>query len=402
MRRKPLPVAILADDLTGALDTAAPFASNGLDTWLDLAPDLVDRRLDPGADVIALTTESRHLPDDQASERVEAAIEVLGALQPGILFKKIDSLLRGNIAAEVVAALRTTGRRHAIITPAVPSQNRTVRGGTVYVNGMRLPASVGGEKASDMAESAHLPDVLERAGCLHIHRVSAGGSPTLAVEPGLHAYVVDAESEANLDRLAQFVAQRSSEILPVGASGFGRALAGMLGQNDPRERLQVGQGVLLFVIGSQREASLAQIQALRAAGAEEVEVPVRTEPDIDLLLDRASLQAVTSLIIVRPEAIAVSGVSPQMIAGRLGRVAAAIVRRVDVAGLVMAGGDTAAACVQTLGAECLHVRGELHDGIAFGAILTGAKTIPFFTKSGSFGRRDAWTRLAAMLRTARL
>lgn len=399
MSEKPLSVAILADDLTGALDTAAPFAAHGLDTWLTLAPDKVGRGILPDADVLALTTESRHLPAEQAAKCVEAAAEALFALQPCILFKKIDSLLRGNIAAEVVATLSATGRRHAIITPAVPSQNRTMRGGRVYVNGLRLPASVRSREASDVAESSPLPEILEGAG-LHIHRVSAGRFPALAVEPGLHAYVVDAESDADLDCLAQFVAKQGSRVLPVGASGFGSSLARRFGQNASWQKPQIGQGVLLFVVGSRREASLGQLHALRSAGADEVEVPIATEPDIDLLLDRLRLQTANSSIIVRPEAIAVSSVSSQMIAGRLGCVAAAIVRRVNVAGLVMAGGDTAAACVQALGAECLHVRGELHDGIAFGAIVSGAKTTPFFTKSGSFGPPDSWTRLVACLRTA--
>lgn len=401
MREKPLSIAILADDLTGALDTSAPFAAHGLDTWLPLTWDLAGRRVPPEADVVALTTESRHLPADQAAKRVEVAAGALFSLQPRILFKKIDSLLRGNVAAEIVAALSAAGCRHAIITPAVPGLRRTVRGGTVYVNGMRLAANVGGAEASERAESAHLPDVLQGAGCLNIHKVSTGTFPALAVEPGLHAYVVDAESDADLDCLAQFVTKRGSEVLPVGASGLGRSLARRLGQKPLRQKLRSGQGVLLFVVGSRREASLAQLHALRSAGADEVEVPVWGEPDIERLLDRVSPQAATSSVIVRPEAVAVPGVSPEVIAGRLGRVAAAIVRRHNVAGLVMAGGDTAAACVQALGAECLHVLGELHDGIAFGAIVAGAKTIPFFTKSGSFGGQYTWTRLVACLRTKR-
>lgn len=397
MRQNPLPVAIIADDLTGALDTAAPFASHGLDTWLTLPRDRVSRRVDISAEVVVLSTESRHLPADQAANRVAIAFHALAPLQPEIVFKKIDSLLRGNIGAEVVTALMTSGRRHAVVAPAVPSQNRTMRGGTVYVNGARLPAGDDGEEALEAPASAYLPDLLQRVGCLQVHLLSAGRWPTLAGEAGLHAYVVDAESEADLDTIAQFAIQRSPEILPVGASGLGRAFARALGQNAPTQKARIESGLLLFVIGSRRQASQAQLHALRAAGAAEIEVPVGTEPDIDLLLDRLSLQPAASLMVVRPEAIAASGVSMQAIADRLGRVAAAIVRRLDVAGLVMAGGDTAAACVQRLGAECLHVRGELHDGIAFGTLVTDVGRIPIFTKSGSFGRQDSWTRLVALL-----
>jgi len=399
MRQKPLSVAVVADDLTGALDTAAPFAAHGLDTWVTLPRDRVSRSVEASAEVIALTTESRHLPADQAANRVVSALQVAAALRPRIVFKKIDSILRGNVGAEVIAAMMATGRRHAILAPAVPSQNRTMHGGTVYVSGVCLPASVGGQDALESPASAHLPDLLQRAGCLQVHLVSAGQWPKLAGEPGLHAYVVDAESEVDLNAVAQFAIQHSPEVLPVGAMGFGRALARALGQDGPPQKLDIGSGALLFVIGSRREASAAQIGALRAAGAREIEIPVGLEVDLDLLLDRLSLYSETSLFVVRPDLANISGVSAQMVADRLGRVAATIVRRLDVAGLVMAGGDTAAACVEALGAECLHVRGELHDGIAFGVIVAGESTVPFFTKSGSFGRHDTWVRLAAWLRT---
>jgi len=398
MRHKPLSVAIVADDLTGALDTAAPFASHGLDTWLTLPPDLVSRGIDAGAEVVALTTESRHLAADQAANRVEATLHGLAVLQPAIVFKKIDSILRGNVGAEVAAALRTTGRRHAIIAPAVPSQNRTMRGGTVYVNGVRLPAHIDGGEA-ESPESAHLPDLLQRAGCLQIHLVPAGRWPTPVDEPGLHVYVVDAESEADLDRVAQFTVRRSPEVLPVGAMGLGRALARAVGQRVSPQNLNIRPGVLLFVVGSRREASAAQIEALRVAGAVEIEIPTGPELDLDLLLERLSPQHGTSLLVVRPALTTLSGVSAQMVASRLGRAAAAIVQRIGVSALVMAGGDTAAACLDCFGAACLHVLGELHDGIAHGTFRAGPRSMPFFTKSGSFGRPDTWTRLAALLRT---
>ena len=392
MTRKPLAVAIVADDLTGALDTAAPFASHGLDTWVTLPT--ASAGIDAGAEVVALTTESRHLTAAQAATRVDSAFRELAGLYPEVVFKKIDSTLRGNVGAEVVAAMAATGRRHAIIAPAVPGQNRTMRGGTVYVNGTRLldRADSGSVEA---AQSSYLPDLLRRAGALHVHLVAAGQWPTLANEPGLHAYVIDAEKEADHDAVAQFIAQQSSELLVAGAMGLGRALARVLGSDAPVQRPHVGLGVLLFVVGSRSGASAVQIEALRGAGANELEIPTAAEPGRDLRLDQLDLPG-TSLLVVRPEQTAFSGASTQIVAGRLGRAAAAIVKRIGVAALVMAGGDTAAACFECLGVDCLHVLGELHDGIAFGRLQVGTQSLPFFTKSGSFGRADTWTRLAAL------
>jgi uncharacterized protein YgbK (DUF1537 family) len=399
MRQNPLAVAIVADDLTGALDTAAPFASQGLGTCLTLSLDAVSRHIDAGAEVVALTTESRHCSAGDATHRVAAAFHALATLQPQIVFKKIDSMLRGNVGAEIAAAMLATNRRHAIITPAVPSQNRTMCSGTVYVKGERLPTLDGGSpEDTEMPRSAHLPELLQRVGGLNIHMTSRGRNPMLAGGPGLHAYVADAASEADLDTLAHFVIQLSREILPVGASGLGRALAHGLGANVPPPMPEVGSGVLLLVIGSRREVSGAQIAALRAAGADEIAVPVGPGANLDALLDLTSRQRATSLLVVRPESTDRAGISAREMAARLGRVAMGLVRQLRPSAIAMAGGDTAVACLASLEAERLHVLGELHDGIAFGTVLAGSSTMPFFTKSGSFGSQDTWIRLAALLR----
>ena len=55
-----------------------------------------------------------------------------------ILLKKINSTLRGNIAAEIMAALRAGGLRHALIAPAVPRHGRIMRAGEVFIDAVPL------------------------------------------------------------------------------------------------------------------------------------------------------------------------------------------------------------------------------------------------------------------------
>jgi len=294
-----------------------------------------------------------------------------------------------------------TGRRHAIIAPSIPGQNRLMRGGTIYVSGLTLPtADKDGE--AELPKSAHLPDLLVGAGAMTIHMSLAGHRPTLASGPGLHAYVTDAGSEVDLDTLAQFVIQRPLDVLPVGASGLGRALARAVGDGAaPSRPPDVSAGLLLYVVGSRRQASVEQIAALLAEGAEEIAIPVGADDDVSAIIKRFGVPRAASLLVIRPESIQSAGVPPLQIAGRLGRAAAAVVQRLRPSAIVMAGGDTAAACLAALEAESLHVHGELNDGVAFGSIFSNAGVMPFFTKSGSFGQRNTWTLLAEQLRRAR-
>ena len=117
-------ILIIADDLSGAADCAIGFACAGMQTVVTLDP-LHDKA---DAQVIAADTDTRRLSPAQAAERTVAAYKALQ--RPGQrLYKKIDSTLRGNWAAEVAALQPLAGL--AIVAPAFPATGRTLRGGRV-------------------------------------------------------------------------------------------------------------------------------------------------------------------------------------------------------------------------------------------------------------------------------
>src|SRR5262245_59379441 len=133
-------VGIQADDLTGACDTGAPFAARGLKTLVVVhegdAPPIMP---DATVDVLVVDTESRDAPEGEARGRARAGAKTLGALAPRILYKKLDSTLRGHVAAEMDGVLDGAGLGTALLTPAFPAQRRTVLDGGLEVDGR--PAS---------------------------------------------------------------------------------------------------------------------------------------------------------------------------------------------------------------------------------------------------------------------
>ena len=140
------------------------------------------------------------------------------------------------------------------------------------------------------------------------------GEPfALSVEAGIHVYVVDCETEADLDAIAQFALSRCDEVLLVGASGLATAIASRLVQTlspdtrsvKPRLSEQT-QKPILFVVGSRTLASAEQTARLCAAGAEELRMSFSEHArDGDWIFDRlVSRSAVPeTLSIVRPESI---------------------------------------------------------------------------------------------------
>jgi len=158
-------VRLLADDLTGALDTAAEFV--GLCGPFDVT--WADSPATPDAQSLAIDSGTR--------ERSKAdSVEIVGRLAPQlqggtIAYKKVDSLLRGAWAAELGACLRGGDWASCVVAPAFDYQGRRTVGGQRDTGGAvaaqtscggaaRAPAEdrPGREQALDEARVATAPD----------------------------------------------------------------------------------------------------------------------------------------------------------------------------------------------------------------------------------------------------
>jgi D-threonate/D-erythronate kinase len=389
-----LEVAIVADDLTGALDMAAPFAAKGFVTQLLLDPERSAARDD--TQVLTLTSASRDLPPAAAEANIRVAIHGALACKPRMLISKIDSALRGDVAGAILTGLKASGIRHALIAPAVPSQGRSLRGGEVYVNGVALRENPLGFVPSSLP-SAPLPELLRRVSAeLSVHSWRRGQVLPLSDAPGLHAYVADCESDADMDTLARLAIDHSARLLAVGASGLGTAIARQLGAGRT-EGAVPGHPVpaqpcapVLFVIGSRTLASADQIARLLAQGAQEIAMPFPAAGRAVNSGDAAARGADASLVLLRPSTLLeFDRSSSGEIASALGMSAADLVRRLAIRTMVMSGGDTALAVFRALGvAEACLLR-ELSPGMALGTFRLDGEEIMFVTKSGSFGDADA-------------
>ena len=128
-------LVIVADDLTGAADTGACFASAGLSTVIRLSGTTV-----PTADVVAVSTESRELDATAAAEAIRSAVMGLvggqGDAEPRWIYKKIDSALRGHPREELLATMEAISATRTLVAPAFPAEGRTTVGGRQYIDGV--------------------------------------------------------------------------------------------------------------------------------------------------------------------------------------------------------------------------------------------------------------------------
>jgi uncharacterized protein YgbK (DUF1537 family) len=352
---------IVADDLTGALDTAAPFAAAGAPF-----PVLWDQAA-PRQGSYALDTETRE-------RRTDTYDWVAHLHDVELPFKKIDSLLRGSTAQEITACLEDGAFRSAIIAPAFPAQGRITRGGRQYWRSH--------DQSWQPVDCDLMAALQERLPVRH-----AASAEAIAA----HGYFFcDAESEEALRALVVAGRRMAKPILWCGSAGLGRTLADPLAPQP-----FVPRAPLLALIGSHHPISRAQLDALR-----------RHWPDAIVPLDSAGPRAIEAA--VERTAGAISDGRSTVLAASLpaGSDAAARSTRAATAALVAArvpkpgrqvvtGGETLHGLLQALGATSLLATGELMPGVPLSRIVQGRwHDLAVVSKSGGFGAPDLLIQLA--------
>jgi len=128
-------IAVIADDFTGAAEMAGIALRYGIHLPVVFLKEKVQLN-DPGpATGCIICTDSRSLNEKDAADITVRAVRILMNFKPTLLFKKIDSVLRGHVLTELREQMRITGAKRALIVPANPSLGRTINSGNYLIAG---------------------------------------------------------------------------------------------------------------------------------------------------------------------------------------------------------------------------------------------------------------------------
>lgn len=415
MPPQPLALIVLADDVTGAADTAARIHAAGLDAAILLGPGPA------GGQALALTSDSRHVDAGAAAERVRAAVASIGARPGAIWYKKIDSTLRGHIAAELDAMLDALGRRCAVVCPAFPAQRRALVDGLLVAPDLvGPPPSLPELLAAARRPAAHIGLETVRAGVDAL----AGRLAELA-GAGAELLAVDAQDDADLETIEASVAAALPDALRCGSAGLAGALARRLARAQGRgghaphpHPLSHGHshpaGPALLVIGSASAAAGRQIAVLRQR--QRVRCLTLAPEGTPALYSAApallpALQAAeerggrgdwSAVLLQLPPAAPgtpLDGPDARALAEQLAAAACDLIERQEPGLLILSGGDTAGTVLRRLGVRRLDVLDELLPGmpLAAGADSRG-RIRRVVLKAGAHGEDDA---LVELLRRTR-
>lgn len=408
------PWLIVADDLTGAADCGIAFARAGLET-------VVVWEAEGAGDhpVVALDTESRFLGPAAAAERQLSQMAL--RWRPGLrIFKKIDSTLRGQPAAELVAERAYLAERlgrapMAIVAPAFPGTGRTTEGGRILVAGRPLEETPLWVRDHTYA-TGHLPSILGDVGiACELCDLAAVREGVAAMERRLRdardrdvaAVVCDAVGEADLAIVAAATLPLADEIVWMGTGGLSSRLAALVAPPAPPAPCPThadGRSVLV-VVGSVGEASRRQADRLSGRNlVDRIEIgaaDLAAGPqgvawrDLGRRLAETIAARRDALVLIAAEDRPDLTHGPEC-AALLARWLAPVLT--EVGGLVLTGGDTARSVLAGLGARGIVLVDEVEPGVPLG-LTTGATRVPMVSKAGAFGDDDTLTRCLVRLRS---
>ncbi|MBX3072199.1 MAG: four-carbon acid sugar kinase family protein [Thermomicrobiales bacterium] len=384
-------LAIIADDLTGAADTAGGLAHHGMSVVLCL-----DRQPPCPVDVLAASADTRDAARHEVPDRVGKALaHIRSAGDPASWYHKVDSAFRGHPGLELSLISSTLAKPNVVICPALPSQLRTVVEGEILVNGVPLHETPLGEGKTtsriDELLRDDCPAPISKIG-LDVVRESqkALSNAITGGFPGI--VIIDAETDDDLQAIAAALSNLPGT-LPAGSAGLAAALGSQLQPQSScmAPEPHTSSKPVLLIIGSAHEASAIQVGIASRGG-----MPVIRPEQLETVWSDAERDALASQVqhavesgrdtIVTYAGCMRSPLDPHLLARQLASIAVAPIRSGSTGGLVLTGGDIAAEVCQLIDAGYIWLRGEVAPAVPWGVIGAGpAAGVPVVTKAGSFG-----------------
>lgn len=415
---------IVADDLSGACDTAVQFSNAGYKTIvINKIANLLT--LDPRFKAVSISTNSRDTSPSEARKKLKEACHYLKKIKNPTLYKKIDSTWRGNIGIELEVLLKELNMSFALISSAYPKNKRVGIGGYLLVDGQLLHHTPMAKDPASPIKDGYLPNLLRQQTQLPVEHLNLQ-----LIEKGINElkkyileklnvhgpclFIADALEENHLDTLAQLNKENLPPYIYVGSAGLSKALLRqknhlhttalpvltVIGSVHPNSNLQVDemikkQGVKDIYLPWQN--LLGSQEGLKDLAQEAVEILARGEnlvirtsrtvSDVELVKSEGSKLGLNNLAIAN------------YVSQSLQKFMTDILGRVKIAGLMVTGGATALQLLEGTYAEGIEVTKEIEPGVPLGKIVGGnLDGLNIITKAGGFGSSQVFCHGAEILK----
>ena len=418
-------IFIIADDLTGANDTGVQFAKHGYKTSVLILDDkLKNMECKNVHDVLVIDTETREVGENVARGKLARMLKEIkfGVSENDIVYKKIDSTLRGNAGAEIEENLKIFKKQFCLLSPSFPPHQRVTVGGNLIVQDKPLGFTPYiAANNHDIAES-FIPSILEKQtklpiGIIDIKEIQKGKTNitnliTMLTNEGKEIIVADSSNEKHLKDIVSSGMSFGSKVLFAGSAGLANCLAeSYQKKTGPTINVQHNKSPILVVGGSRNPIMVDQIRYLKNnLDFNELRIDIReiytqkdnklhqyTKESLEIIKGNHDLIIYTDAPNNEQKAIDNELMRKYKLTYKeleknikifLGLLTSNIVKGANVRNLILTGGDIAISACRELGISKLELLGELLPGIPLTIARYDDNSLNIITKAGGFGKKD--------------
>lgn len=402
---------IIADDLTGALDTGIQFARYHTSTKV-YAKNEFSRALfyDTDTEVLVVDTETRHLSPKDAYKIVYDLSKL--AVEAGVkyIYKKTDSALRGNIGSELAAVLDASNEKFLAFIPALPSMNRVTIQGIQYIDKIQVHESVFGSDPYAPVKSSFVKDLFREVTHDSVVYSKEATYDTDFVKPTIGIF--DAQTNDDLRRIGNSLHQNNQQRLFAGCTGFAAMLPEIIGIKKTDIEILILKSPLLVICGSVNPISRLQIEYGEEMGFDRIvlspeqmleedyfssDVGKRWLNNVNERLDKQQVVMIDSGISqpnIIEDYMSKNRIDAEEVRTKITRALGTLMGKFYKMGsgykatVMIIGGDTLKGFIEEINCEEINLLCEITMGTVLSTIDVFGRRAQIVTKSGGFGRKD--------------
>jgi len=415
-------IYVIADDLTGANDTGVQFAKKGYNTIVSVLDEQSTIIIPDNLDVFVMDTETRELESTTARKRLKSILEKININKKDIVYKKVDSTLRGNMGDEIEEIMMILNRDICIFSPSYPSYQRITVGGYLLVQQKPLGLSEYSCDNSTQVENSFIPFLLKKqtdfpVGHIDLKDVAKGPKNILSkinelYQKGNKIIVIDSTNEEHLKDIFASSLKLDRPVLFSGSAGLANHFSNVNNKNeDLKIKIENNKSPVIVVAGSRNSIMEDQINYLKnRLNFTELKIDLeQVFSNKDRILDNYAAEGIKAIkgnhdLVIHTGAI----YNEEKLINKklmlkynigfreleikiktfLGELTSKIIKNSSSRNLILTGGDVALGVCKELGIYSMNILAELLPGIPLAIANYKNYNLNIVTKAGGFGKED--------------